>query len=278
MRIGFIGAGKVGFSLGKYFVTNDIKVSGYYNRNPQAAKEAAEFTDTEYYESISSLIRDSEVIFITVSDGAIADVCKQIRALQISNKIFCHCSGALSSDVFSGITGCCGYSVHPFFAVSNRLESYKELSAALFTIEGPDIYRDKIADILRKCGNRVIFIDADKKIKYHGAAVFASNLMTGLMETAIEELTECGFDRNSAKDALMSLAGNNMEHLREMSIEDALTGPVERCDVETVRKHILNIAGDDREIYILLSRKVLEIARRKNPDRNYNEMEDLLNG
>lgn len=278
MRIGFIGAGKVGFSLGKYFVTNGIEVSGYYNRNPKASKEAAEFTDTGYYETINDLIRDSEVIFITVSDGAIATVWDRIKALQIKNKIFCHCSGALSSTVFSDVTECYGYSVHPFFAVSNRLESYKELSQALFTIEGPEAHKKEIFGMLEACGNKVISIDADKKIKYHGAAVFASNLMNGLIETAIGELMECGFDRNSAKEALMSLAGNNMEHLKETSLEEALTGPVERCDIETVKKHLSNISGENREIYILLSKKVLDIAGRKNPDRNYKDMEELLNG
>ncbi|MGN1313669.1 MAG: hypothetical protein ACI4VG_01490 [Lachnospiraceae bacterium] len=35
MRIGFIGAGKVGFSLGRYFGENDVCVSGYYSRNPK---------------------------------------------------------------------------------------------------------------------------------------------------------------------------------------------------------------------------------------------------
>ena len=33
MRIGFIGAGKVGFSLGKYFLLNEYEISGYFNRN-----------------------------------------------------------------------------------------------------------------------------------------------------------------------------------------------------------------------------------------------------
>lgn len=30
MNIGFIGAGRVGFSLGKYFSENGINISGYY--------------------------------------------------------------------------------------------------------------------------------------------------------------------------------------------------------------------------------------------------------
>ena len=47
MNIGFVGAGKVGFSLGKYFCNNDIKVSGYYSQNLESSKEAAKFTKSK---------------------------------------------------------------------------------------------------------------------------------------------------------------------------------------------------------------------------------------
>ena len=43
-------------------------------------------------------------------------------------------------------------------------------------------------------------------------------------------------------------------------------------------KHLNNISDDTRDIYILLSKKVLQIAKRKNPDRDYGKMEELLNG
>ena len=52
MKIGFIGAGKVGFSFGKYFTINNIPVSGYYSRNIDTAIEAANFTNTNYFKSI----------------------------------------------------------------------------------------------------------------------------------------------------------------------------------------------------------------------------------
>lgn len=280
MKIGFIGAGKVGFTLGKYFSINGIEVSGYFSKNPESAKSAAQFTNSQFYGTINDLIRDSEVIFITVPDGEISTVWEQIKTLGMRDRLFCHCSGAMSSTVFSDITDfdCYGYSVHPFFAVSDKLESYKELSHALFTIEGPVEKREKVADILKKCDNQVVFIDADSKVRYHMAAVFASNLVNGLMETAITELVKCGFETDDAKNALLGLALNNLNHLYDKQLEDILTGPVERCDTGTVKKHLENITGDSREIYTLLSKKVLDIAKRKNPERDYLEMEELLNG
>ena len=280
MKIGFIGAGKVGFTLGRYFSIHGIDVTGYYNRTSRSAMEAAEFTGTRYYETVNDLIRDSEVIFITVSDNAIAEVWEQLKELQIRDRIICHCSGALSSAVFSDINNydCYGYSIHPLFAVNSRTESYKELSRALFTIEGSEIHGEQLADIVRACGNKVVFLNPEHKIRYHCAAVFASNLINGIMETAVAELVQCGFEPSDALEALAPLSINNVEHLEDGSFEAALTGPVERGDTQTVKKHIDNISGDSRAIYILLSKKALQIAKRKNPERDYSNMEELLNG
>ncbi len=49
MKIGFIGAGKVGVSLGKYFAENRLEVSGYFSRSESSAREAAVFTGSELF-------------------------------------------------------------------------------------------------------------------------------------------------------------------------------------------------------------------------------------
>ena len=49
MKIGIIGAGRVGCSIGKYLRTKDIELAGYYDVDSVAAKEAAEFTRTESF-------------------------------------------------------------------------------------------------------------------------------------------------------------------------------------------------------------------------------------
>ena len=69
MKIGFIGAGKMGFILGKHFSSckdESIKLLGYYSRNCESAKEAAKFTDTNYYANVTDLVNDSDAIFITI--------------------------------------------------------------------------------------------------------------------------------------------------------------------------------------------------------------------
>ena len=50
MQIGFIGAGKVGVSLGKYFKEKGRNVGGYYSLTRASAAWAAAFTQTTCYE------------------------------------------------------------------------------------------------------------------------------------------------------------------------------------------------------------------------------------
>ena len=52
MKFGFIGAGKVGFSLGKYFAVHDLDVVGYYSDKLEDSLEAAEFTNSKSYDSL----------------------------------------------------------------------------------------------------------------------------------------------------------------------------------------------------------------------------------
>ena len=58
MKIGFIGAGKVGFTLGKYFAENGMELSGYYSSSVASAKEAAEITGSEYFENAEKSTAD----------------------------------------------------------------------------------------------------------------------------------------------------------------------------------------------------------------------------
>lgn len=100
MKAGFIGAGKVGFSLGKYLKERGTELTGYYSRSSRSAIEAAEFTDTKSYENLADIVNDSDTLFITVPDGAIGTVWEELRNLPIKDKNICHCSGSISSTVF----------------------------------------------------------------------------------------------------------------------------------------------------------------------------------
>ncbi len=276
MKIGFIGAGKVGFSLGKYFTEHNLCVCGYYSRNLNSAKEAATFTNTKYYKDLKEIIQECDTLFLTVPDGCISEVYSKIIQSDIAGKYLVHCSGALSSKIFCGIRerGAQGSSIHPICAVSDKLTGYHHLSKAYFTIEGEDVTRLK--DLLCHCGNPVEEISAEQKVKYHAAAVFASNLVVGLFDMSTRLLQECGLSEDFASHALHPLFKGNAENTLSMGTIKALTGPVERADIQTVRNHLITLSNEQRMLYRLLSKQLIRIAEQKNPGRNYQDIYTLL--
>ena len=50
----------------------------------------------------------------------------------------------------------------------------------------------------------------------------------------------------------------------------------ESADAETVSAHLRILSGDDREIYCLLTKKLVALAKQKNPERDYEQLEACL--
>lgn len=264
--------------MGKYFIENGMVVTGYASRSIESAREAALFTDTKVYEALEAVVADSDVIFLTVPDGEIEEVWNCIRYLPIAGKKICHCSGLLSSSVFSGIDKCgaYAYSVHPLFAISDKWNSFKELQKALFTIEGSKEHIGDMEQLIKNLGNKTQIITAESKTKYHAAAVMVSNQAVALAQIGIELLLNCGFSEANAEAALGPLMLGNMENIVNQGTLKALTGPVERNDAGTVNKHIECLTGSERKIYVELSKVLLKIAKEKHPEKDYKELEKEL--
>ena len=51
---------------------------------------------------------------------------------------------------------------------------------------------------------------------------------------------------------------------------------MERGDIDTVRNHLSVLDGEARELYVQLSERLVRIAERKHPDRNYEELKKEL--
>lgn len=284
MKIGFIGAGKVGFTLGKYFSEHGIDVTGYFSRSEDSAKEAAEFTGSRCFGDIGELIEKSDVLFLTVPDGIITDVYREVVKYPVRDKLICHCSGAMTaSKAFPDIreTGAFAYSVHPLFAVSSKFKAYEELADVFFAIEGDEERIDDIEGLLRSACLHYQRIESDSKIGYHCAAAIASNLMIGLVKESVDILGRCGFSPDDALSALTPLIRGNVQHMLDDGLAESLTGPLERGDISTIEKHLGSFADDEAGkdeimLYKLLSKKIIPVAESKHPERSYEDIKELL--
>ena len=268
LRIGFVGAGKVGCSIARYLQADAaIGQAGFCSRSAEHAREAAEFCDGCAYESLAELAEFGQAIFLTVPDGAIARVAEELAdcGVSLAGKIVAHCSGAIASDALAACRNAGAYvaSMHPLYAVSSRFD-WQELGRAWFSLEGDDVAVRTLEALLDRLGNAHARIDVSDKPRYHAAAVMASNLVVGLYDMAAGELARCGIDRDEAESALAALFLGNARHVASDGVEASLTGPAARGDEATIARH-LDVLADDAGVasaYSVLTERCRQIAAR----------------
>ena len=280
MNIGIIGAGKVGVSVGRYLKDNNIQIAGFYDIDCDNAAFAAQFTNTDCFSDLDKLVKLSDTLFITTPDNVIGSVwdCIIKNNMSVQNKIVCHFSGALSSDVFtdSQSTGASVCSIHPMLAFSDKLTSYRIPANTFFALEGDETAVSAMKSLFETLGNTVCVIDKSKKSLYHTAASVLSNEIVALLDMGYSLLEQCGFSRNKAVRATQNLVLGNVNSVLENGCVNALTGPVERNDLQTVKKHVESLKVEDRQIYILLAKRLVNLAKARNKDRDYAELSEFL--
>ncbi len=270
MRVGFLGAGKVGCSLGRYF-SQAHELVGYTSKSQSSAEEAAALTGSDAFSCAAELAANCDALFITTPDGQIQSAwgslrnAVEARGETLAGKMVCHCSGAMPSTALTGAEelGASAYSVHPLFAISSKTVPTDELSHAFFAIEGTDDRIDTVTGMIAELGNPYQVIATEEKPRYHAAAVLASNQVVALYRLACNELCRCGFGAEAAEKALAPLFLGNAEHIAHDGAVAALTGPAERGDFATIEKHLACLDGQTREVYKILNDTLLQIADEK---------------
>lgn len=285
MRIGFVGAGVVGTSLAFLLSQNGINISGFLSRNLESAKKSAKFTQSSVFSSYEDVITSSDVIIISTNDSSISDVVNHLSQYRktLEGKTFAHLSGALNLEVLNPLK-----SKNSFIMVLHPIQTCPSVSTALellpksyFTLEGDEKAVEVGKEIVNKISGKYIVLNNIVKPLYHAACVVASNYLVALSKFSLLLIKESGFPFENYPDALIPLMEGTLKNIKEKGTIDALTGPIARGDVNTVKLHLENIKDPSlKELYKSLGKLTLEIAYEKGSfkDEKYFELEGILNG
>jgi predicted short-subunit dehydrogenase-like oxidoreductase (DUF2520 family) len=262
-----IGAGKLGKTMASLLVNHGlIRVSGVLNTSLKSARDAIEFIgDGTPYSSIATL-PPSNLTLICTPDACIPDVAEALSHNQWINQdhIIMHFSGALSSEILSPLThkGCATASLHPMRSFSNPALSIKQYSGTYCAIEGDTKALKRLTPLFEAIGSVVYNIKQEKKSVYHAAGVFASNYLLTLAKQATQCLAEAGVDETIGLNIITDLMRgtlSNVEHTQ--SLEKSLTGPIQRGDVSTIKKHLQAINNTEQQsLYRALGKATLPLT------------------
>jgi predicted short-subunit dehydrogenase-like oxidoreductase (DUF2520 family) len=207
-------------------------------------------------------------VLIVVPDHAIPSVAQRLVGYVPSGTPVLHTSGAVELTALNSLAdaGCSVGGLHPLVAVPNRADGARLLRGAWWGIEGEGTARKLAESIVESTGGRTLPIPRDGRALYHAAAVLVSNGLVALLAAAETLMSQAGVPVQQARSALTELAAGALAAVRVTGPVAALTGPVARGDVETVRVHLARLSGHERDVYCALGRGALALARQRGLD------------
>jgi len=212
---------------------------------------------------------DTDIVWITVPDDAIAGVARQLAAARSwKGKIVLHPSGARTSDELSALKkkGAAVASAHPMMTfVRGRRPQWRGVP---FDIEGDAEAVKAAHEIATALGASPYRIEKRHKTLYHAFGSFASPLVIALM-SAMEQVAEAaGVPRNKAKQMVWPLLSRTLENYMQRDAASAFSGPLVRGDVQTVRRHLAELKRTPhaRDVYIALANAAIQRLPVKNKE------------
>ncbi len=267
-----IGAGAVGTALALALKKKDYPLGLILSRSGRSAgalgrKVAAPHASIRSPERFGV----AGVIFIAVPDDEIKNVVRALsrRNQDFSRSIIFHTSGALSSEVLVPLKkkGASVGSFHPLQSFPKSADAVGMLRNIWIGVEGDRRATAEAKRIARELDARPILLTAQQKTLYHIAAVFGSNYFVALL-AVIEDLGKRIHVRPRAMVAMVEpIILQTLKNVKRTSAAAALTGPIARGDLGTVRKHRRELKSEKlntvSRLYAALARETSRIVSRK---------------
>jgi predicted short-subunit dehydrogenase-like oxidoreductase (DUF2520 family) len=281
-KIAIIGAGKIAYSLSNALVKSGYEIQFVASKKLSSAKSFAnKFSIKKYSISLKDIPESANVILLTVPDGQIKKTAEALSKTKnnFANFICVHFSGVENISVLNSLLkkGCSTGSLHiirPF--PSKEIVDIRNSPASIET--GDNIAKTFLLQLSKKLKLKPHLIRSEEKVFYHLAAVHSSNFLVGNLFNAFRLIHH---NSNLPKDILKRTTQSALDNVFKLSHAKALSGPIDRGDIYTVKKHINEL---DRKIkttkdlhlkllrknYIIQSLSLLNVVKAKYGKLNSN--------
>lgn len=272
MNVGFIGAGKVGLSMAKVVSKTSPRHIWFYGRHFDEAYKTTKEHGFEACDNLKDMVVASDVIGITVQDDHIEDVVQDLIRLNVSleEKLIFHTSGAHDVSILKPLKAHI-FSLHPLKAFPRVVDDVLEFENVYFSLESADPSAKQWVDTL---GILSFEIDSKDKKKYHAGAAIVSNYLVAVLDFGIKQFMQIGLDEQTAQKALWPLIMGSLNNIERFGTQSALTGPLVRGDINTIKKHLEVLDTNLQPLYKQLGLYTLSMTH--HDDETRLKLETLL--
>jgi predicted short-subunit dehydrogenase-like oxidoreductase (DUF2520 family) len=263
-RIGVVGAGRVGA-----VVAAGLRAAGH-EISAAAGESAASRTRIEtllpgvHGDKPTAVARSCDLLLLTVPDDMLGNVVSMLSASGAirAGQYVVHTSGKHGVAVLEPAArlGARVLAMHPAMTFTGTDLDLARLPGCVFGVTAGEGTRELARSLVADLGGRVVWVDEDKRTLYHAGLAHGANHLVTLVTQAMDLLRASGVDDPAG--TLRPLLGAALDNSLTYG-DAALTGPIVRGDVETVRGHLAEIAATSPatlESYVVMARATANAA------------------
>jgi predicted short-subunit dehydrogenase-like oxidoreductase (DUF2520 family) len=239
LRIGFMGAGRLGQALAWSLAQAGLKVVAVSSRQEAHALALASPIEGCACMSPQALADACDLVFLTTPDSVIGATCDGLT--WHAGQAVVHCSGVTEVGVLAHALsqGASIGGFHPMQTFGDPHAAVQSLPGCTITVEAeqPELMQSLLAlvDGLHCVPNR---LPAGMRGRYHAAAGYTSQFINALFDQAVRLWQTWGATEEEALRALLPLAQGTLSAIQSAGVARGMPGPVSRGDLSSIDKHL----------------------------------------
>jgi len=236
-KIAIIGVGKVGTSIGIGLSKKGYEIVGVSDTNKEQALRCLRLTNTKFWSANpSDVAKLADIVFLTLPDSVIQKVAREILSSLKLYTILIHTSGALPSDILPKKKQIKRLSMHPIHSFAD----IDNIKGIYWGLEGDKDAVEIGKNIVKDLEGKPIELNKADKALYHAGILMGGPYLLAIIGAGISILENLGI--KDGLQVLLPLIKSVFQNLEKMGIKDAVTGPIKRGDIETVKKEIESLS------------------------------------
>jgi len=263
-RIGVVGAGRVGAVLSAALRAAGHQVVAAAGESTASRDRAAALLPGVPLAKPTEVARACDLLLLTVPDDMLENVASTLvgaGAIRPGQYVV-HTSGRHGLAVLEAAAdaGAHVIAMHPALTFTGTEVDLARLAGCVFGVTAADDDRAYVEGLVVDVGGVPMWVPESRRTLYHAGLAHGANHLVTLVAQAMDLLAAAGAEDPAAtlRPLLTAALDNALS-----SGDAALTGPIVRGDVNTVRAHLVDIAAtapDTMASYVAMARATADRA------------------
>jgi predicted short-subunit dehydrogenase-like oxidoreductase (DUF2520 family) len=244
LRLGVVGAGRVGGVLAAALGAAGHEVVAAAGESESSRARIAALLPGVARRKPTAVSRSCDLLLLTVPDDMLGNVVSMLAASGAIRRgqYVAHTSGrhGLSVQQPAADLGAHVLALHPAMTFTGTAMDLPRLAGCSFGVTADEPATVAVAEeLVADLGGKLVWVPEDRRALYHAGLAHGANHLVTLVSQAMRLLRESGATDPAV--TLRPLLTAALDNALTMG-DEALTGPIVRGDVETVRSHVEAIA------------------------------------